>query len=207
MPAPTSRPTSRFKTNFEKGFEQYLRTHYAEHYRRIPAGRKSARWALFTYPLSLLGAFGLPVAGITVVASLLYSQNPSWFANVLTPESAAVVMPLLYGTTAGAAIIGLFFGISLGLSNARNLIFDSERNELQVRQTYYLRRLTRSKKQKKQQKNLNGAMARVQRDYATSATSLSQPTSPRAASPGNLGIPTPPRFTREQDINVAHEAE
>lgn len=205
MPAPISRPTSRFKTNFEKGFEQYLRTNYAEHHRRITDGRKYARWALFTYPLSLLSAIGLPVAGITVVASLLYSQNPSWFANVLAPESAAVVMPLLYGATAGAALIGLFLGISLGLGRARSLIFESERNELQVRQTYFLRRLSRSKKQKNQQKNLNGAMARVQRNHAPPAAPIIPPTEPRAAAPGKPPAPTPPRFTREQDINVAHE--
>ena len=185
MPA----PTSRFKTNFEKGFENYLRTHYAEHHRRITEGRKSARWALFSYPMSLFVAIGLPVAGLTVVASLLYTQNPSWFGNVLNPESARIVMPILYGATGAAAAFGLFLGISLGLGKARNLIFESERHELQVRQTYFLRRLTRSKKQKHSKQVVNGA--------STAST----------VRPRDFSVPTTPRFAREQDINVAHEAE
>lgn len=136
---------SRYKTNFEKPFQEFIRTQYGEHARRISSARRYARGALFTYPMMGLLIPGVPFGALTLAAAYLYQTNPSWFANIVPPETQTLVMPLMYALTAGTALLGMFTGVSLGLTRANQLIFDAERNELNVRQVYFLKKLLRNK--------------------------------------------------------------
>ena len=94
---------SRFKTSFGKRFDTYLRTRFSEHHRRIVKGRSNARWALFTWPLTGLVLAMLPAGAVTIAIAVLYQQNHPRVAEVLTPESAPIVMPILYALCAGSA--------------------------------------------------------------------------------------------------------
>lgn len=135
--------TSRFKTSFGKRFETFLRSRYMEHHRRIVRGRLNARLALFTWPLTGLVLAMLPAGGITVAVAFLYHQNHPRVAEVLSPESAPIVMPILYGLCAAFGLAGLLIGLFAGISKASQMIFESEKYELQVRQAYYLEKLAK----------------------------------------------------------------
>lgn len=152
---------SRFKTSFEKAFDGFLSERFTEHHRRIVKGRRNARWALFTYPIGLALLCALPVAVVAVVVAALYERNHPRVAEILTPESAAVVMPILYALCGGIALVGLLLGVSLGVGRAAQMIFESEQQELTVRQTYYLRALFRAEKRKAARRAKRAASGRV----------------------------------------------
>lgn len=139
---------SRFKTSFGKRFDAYLRSRYMEHHKRIVQGRRNARLALFTWPLTGLFLTMLPVGAITVAVAILYQQNHPRVAEVLKPESAPIVMPLLYALCAAFGVAGLLIGLFAGIAKASQMIFESEKYELQVRQAYFLEKLARRSRRK-----------------------------------------------------------
>ncbi|MCA2960749.1 MAG: hypothetical protein IOD12_10885 [Silvanigrellales bacterium] len=140
---------SRFKTSFGKRFESFLRSRYTEHYKRIVKGRQNARLALFSWPLTGLFLAMLPAGALTVAVAFLYKQNHPRVAEVLTPESAPIVMPLLYGLCAALGVAGLLIGLFAGIAKASQMIFESEKYELQVRQAYFLEKLSRRANRKR----------------------------------------------------------
>jgi hypothetical protein len=150
---------SRFKTTFGKRFEGWLRVRYSEHHKRIVRGRRDARWALFTWPMAGLVLAATPALAVTVTVAILYSQAHPRVAEVLTPESEPVVMPILYALCAGGAVVGLVVGLGAGIAKAAQMIFESERHELLVRQTYFLERLWQQGRRRKRTHAARGAVA------------------------------------------------
>ncbi len=120
-----------------------MKKNYVEHFRRIVSWRRAARWVLFTYPLTSAVLFAAPFAVLEFVVKKLYASKPEWFTNALSPDSQAIVMPILYGLILFSGFFGLVLGIGLGISRSRLLTFEAERTELTVRQNYFLRRIAR----------------------------------------------------------------
>lgn len=170
----TNRKLSRFKANFEKPFQRYIQKNFAEHYRRISGARRLARNALFTYPLSGLFFVGAPLGAICLAATWLFKYNPPWFSQVAQPESAGVVLPLMYISTGLVAAFAMFVGMFLGMSRANRLILDSERNEIQVRQVYYMAKILRNSRRNSTSHygSMNNAPAKTNRMGADAQSPL-----------------------------------
>lgn len=137
----------RSKSVPEDAFQRYMRKNYFEHFRRVMSWRRAARWAVFTYPLFSAFLFVFPFTVIALVVRRLYQLQPEWFLNVLSPDSKVMIMPILYGLMIVALIFGLLTGIGLGISRARLLTFEAERTELAVRQSFFLKRIARGRRQ------------------------------------------------------------
>jgi len=127
-------------------FQRYMKKHYAEHFRRVSAWRRAARWVVVTYPIVSSLLMASPFAVLTVLARRFYAQKPEWFTNLLSPDSAAFVVPALISLSVIALAFGLLTGLALGISRARLLTFEAERTELSVRQSYFLKRIVRERK-------------------------------------------------------------
>ncbi|MBM3381431.1 MAG: hypothetical protein FJY29_03225 [Betaproteobacteria bacterium] len=130
----------------ESAFNRYMKSHYAEHFRRISSWRRAAKWSLFTYPVASALALATPCAGLYAGVQQLYRLQPGWFSNFLSPETQSFVLPGLLILCGVALFFGLILGIGFGISRARMLNFEAERTELNVRHSYFLRRIARSKK-------------------------------------------------------------
>lgn len=130
----------------ESPFQRYMKTNYREHFRRVVAWRRAARWALFTYPLASGITFALPFVALHIVAKRLYKAQPEWFTNVLSADTETFVLSTLMVFTGVAIFLGLLTGIALGISRSRMLNFEAERTELNVRQSYFLRRISRGRR-------------------------------------------------------------
>jgi hypothetical protein len=143
----SKRPSrTRSKVIPESAFNHYMKTHYGEHFRRITSWRRAAKWSLFTYPVASALALATPCVGLYAGVKQLYRLQPEWFSNFLSPETQSFVLPALLALSGAALFFGLLMGIGFGISRARMLTFEAERTELNVRHSYFLRRIARSKK-------------------------------------------------------------
>jgi hypothetical protein len=137
---------TRPKPAAENAFGRYMKKNYVEHFRRVMSWRRAAKWVLLTYPLMSAMLFAAPCLIFMFVFDRLYRSKPEWFSNVLSPESQAFVMPVIYAIIIASTVFGLLTGIVLGISRSRLLTFEAERTELAVRQNYFLRRIARGQR-------------------------------------------------------------
>jgi len=132
------------KTQGDTAFERYMKNNYFEHFRRVMSWRRAARSALFVYPLTSAIALAAPFIALHAVARKLYEVQPEWFTKFLSPDTQSFVLPALLALIAAALLLGLLTGVGLGISRARMLTFEAERTELNVRHSYFLRRIART---------------------------------------------------------------
>ncbi len=135
---------SKAKARGDTAFQRYMKNNYFEHFRRVISWRRAARWALFVYPLTSALAIAAPFIALHAVARQLYKVQPEWFTNFLSPDTQSFVLPALLALSGAALLLGLLTGVGLGISRARMLTFEAERTELNVRHSYFLRRIART---------------------------------------------------------------
>jgi len=136
----------------DDSFLRYMKKNYFEHFRRVSAWRRAARWALFSYPLFSGILIAAPFLLSMLVLKKLYAQPPEWFNNFLSPETSSFVMPAILAVSGIAFVFGLLLGVGLGVSRARLLNFEAERTELNVRQSYFLRRIAKTQRVSRRRK-------------------------------------------------------
>jgi hypothetical protein len=83
--------------------------------------------------------------GLYAGVKQLYRLQPEWFINFLSPDTQSFVLPGLLALSGVALFIGFILGVGFGISRARMLTFEAERTELNVRHSYFLKRIARSK--------------------------------------------------------------
>jgi len=139
---------SRFKTSFEKSFDVWLKKNYGQHHRRIVRGRSAARWALFSYPLGICLLCLLPVGAITAAVVFATRLYPERISEIIAPDRQELVFTGLYAVCGASALFGLILGVAVGIGRAGQMIYESERDEIQVRQTYYLQKMNARRKRR-----------------------------------------------------------
>jgi ABC-type Na+ efflux pump permease subunit len=126
------------KKTFDSSFESYLKRNFPEHARRILQARANANLVRFFYPLL---SFLIPIvffASIALVIALFKSKiieeaQKGRLSEIISATSIQNIIAGIFAIGFVFAFICFVFGLMLGYSKARELIFKSEEIEAKMR--------------------------------------------------------------------------
>jgi hypothetical protein len=135
----------RYRFDRDLALVDYVRENWPEHGRRISEMRRGAPLVRFYYPvIGFLTTFVL-MGGFTLLVTALArqqvfgvdSEDPRarWMQELLVNS-----VPVLWVATAVVVAFVVFACVAAGLNKSRELFFQAEKLELDIRKEYYLNR-------------------------------------------------------------------
>jgi hypothetical protein len=124
-------------------FESYVKKNFPEHAQRILQSRSNANLVRFFYPLI---SFLIPVVffasiGLSIIffkSSILSNLQGGRLAEAITDSSIQSVVATIFTIGFVFAMFTFVIGLLLGLSKAKDLIFQSEQLEANMKQIWLL---------------------------------------------------------------------
>ncbi|APJ03153.1 hypothetical protein [Silvanigrella aquatica] len=129
---------TQIKKIYNSQFELYLKKHFPEHARRILQARGNANLVRFFYPLL---SFLIPVvffASLALVitflkATIVSSVENGKLSEVINNTSVQTIVAAICGIGIIFAFMSFIIGLLLGFAKARDLLFQAEQLEAEMR--------------------------------------------------------------------------
>lgn len=126
------------KKTFDPNFESYLKRNFPEHGRRILQSRANANLVRFFYPLL---SFLIPIVFFASIALIIAFLKTTIISNVQNGKLSDVINNTsIQNIVTGIFAVGIVFaflsfivGLLLGFSKARELLFQSEQLEAEIK--------------------------------------------------------------------------
>jgi hypothetical protein len=138
------------KKTFDPSFETYLKRNFPEHARRILQSRSNANLVRFFYPLL---SFLIPVVFFACISliiaylktTIISSLQNGRLSDVINNSSIQHIVSGIFAVGIIFAFISFIIGLLLGLTKARELLFQSEQLEAEMRHIWLAEKSTNLK--------------------------------------------------------------
>lgn len=133
------------KDGLESDFEERAQEAFPEHLRRMRSAREAAGRAKLSYALFGLFLPALPLLALGILLGVLQPAIVEFVgrnmganqSSMVTPENLGLVANGLFGAAAVLGAVGFVLGFMLGVGRCRELFFQAEKFEMDLRQALH----------------------------------------------------------------------